>query len=98
VLKTYERNDTITAVVAVTAGAVAGAAITVLAAAARGTSTISVAGPDVHDGQELVLAAGTPAEQSLVVRRVMKDLTGQHVALVRSRRWWHRWRWTRGWL
>ena len=78
------------------AGYAALAAVWVIAAAVaavRATSTVSLAGPYAEPGELLVIGDGEDA-QTVVVRRVMPDLTAAHVVIVRAWQPWHRWRFT----
>lgn len=68
--------------------------VVALAGAARRTRSVTLTASVFVRGDELV----ADGEQRFVVRRVLRDITRSHVVLVRPWRWWHRWRWTRGWL
>jgi hypothetical protein len=66
----------------------------VLAGAARRTASVTLTGPIAVRGDWFWV----DGRERVVVRRVLRDITRSHVVLVRPWRWWHRWRWTRGWL
>jgi len=69
----------------------------VMVLAARRTATITLAGPFASAGELLDVDHGESTE-TVVVRRVMTDLTAGNVVLVRPYRRWHAVKWTRRWL
>lgn len=69
----------------------------VLALAAACTRSVTLSGASAVRGDVLTVHHGG-SPQVVVVRRVLRDITRQHVVLVRPWHWWHRRRWTRRWL
>ena len=74
-----------------------GFAVLILARAAMDTKTVTLTGPEAKAGELLDANYGDRVVR-VVVRRVMDDMTGQHVVLVRPWKWWHRVKWARRWL
>jgi hypothetical protein len=76
------------------------AAIGAAAAAAmyaRYSTTVTLTEPVVR-GEVLTLSPDSRRPKTLVVRRVLDELTLAHVAVVGPCRRWHRWQWARRWL
>lgn len=69
-----------------------------LAVAAAATRSLTLNGATAVRGDLLTVHRDSGGEEVVVVRRVLRDITRQHVVLVRPWHWWHRRRWTRRWL